>query len=77
MILSSPTGLEICFLNAAKKDDGPRLTKALLVLDKLKIAMFVKDIVDNAITAEELATAIGQAMTLRKELNIYSTKIAT
>ncbi|KAG0297887.1 hypothetical protein BGZ98_000383 [Dissophora globulifera] len=44
MILGASTGLEICVLEAAKKDDGPRSTKTLH--DTLKIAKFAKDMVD-------------------------------
>lgn len=44
MILGTSTGLEICVLEAAKKDDGPRSTKTLR--DTLKVAKFTKDMVD-------------------------------
>ncbi|KAG0321082.1 hypothetical protein BGZ99_004139 [Dissophora globulifera] len=44
MILDASTGLEICVLESAKKDGGPRSTKALH--DTLKIAKFAKDMVD-------------------------------
>ncbi|KAF9997587.1 hypothetical protein BGZ80_011451 [Entomortierella chlamydospora] len=44
MIFGTSTGLEICVLETAKKDDGPRSTKALG--DTLKIAKFAKDMVD-------------------------------
>ncbi|KAF9168430.1 hypothetical protein BGX21_011571 [Mortierella sp. AD011] len=44
MILGTSTGLEICVLETAKKDDGPRSTKALG--DTLEIAKFAKDMVD-------------------------------
>jgi hypothetical protein len=44
MILGTSTGLEICVLEAAKKDDGPRSTKALC--DTLKIAKVTKDMMD-------------------------------
>ncbi|KAF9546082.1 hypothetical protein EC957_010218 [Mortierella hygrophila] len=44
MILGTSTGLEICVLEAEKKDNGPRSTKALG--DTLKIAKLAKDMVD-------------------------------
>ncbi|KAF9125837.1 hypothetical protein BGX30_000263, partial [Mortierella sp. GBA39] len=44
MTLGTSAGLEICVLESAKKDDGPRSTKVLG--DTLKIAKFAKDIVD-------------------------------
>ncbi|GJJ73044.1 hypothetical protein EMPS_05402 [Entomortierella parvispora] len=44
MVLGASTGLEICVLEAAKKDAGPRSIKALH--DTLKIGKFTKDMVD-------------------------------
>ncbi|KAF9974083.1 hypothetical protein BGZ73_002645 [Actinomortierella ambigua] len=58
MILGASTGLEICVLETAKKDDGPRSTKARH--DTLKLAKFTKDMVDvmRAEVAEEVQSQL-------------------